>query len=82
MQEFGLSAIIGPINVGVLAAGGNEDAFMMQDKGGMGQRVEAEVNCTSNMCRNMCCNIWSGMCRSIRINVDVCCLGDIVRQAW
>lgn len=44
VSEFGLSAAVGPLNVGVLAAGGSDDgAWLMRDNGTMAQLVEAEV---------------------------------------
>lgn len=44
MSEFGLSAAVGPLNVGVLAGGGSDDgAWLMRDNGNMAQTVEAEV---------------------------------------
>lgn len=45
VSEFGLSAAVGPLNVGVLAAGGSDDgAWLMRDNGTMAQLVEAEVS--------------------------------------
>lgn len=44
VSEFGLSAAVGPLNVGVLASGGADDgAWLMRDNGTMAQLVEAEV---------------------------------------
>lgn len=44
VSEFGLSAAVGPLNVGVLAAGGADDAaWLMRDNGNMAKLVEAEV---------------------------------------
>eukprot|EP00775_Hariotina_reticulata_P009472 gene9472-9637_t len=44
VSEFGLSAAIGPLNVGVLAAGGADDgAWLMRDNGDMAKLVEAEL---------------------------------------
>lgn len=45
-QEFGLSSAIGPVNVGVLAAGGSDDGglgVLMKDGGSMARLVEREV---------------------------------------
>lgn len=45
VSEFGLSAAVGPLNVGVLAGGGSDDgAWLMRDNGNMAQTVEAEVS--------------------------------------
>jgi cell division protease FtsH len=44
VSEFGLSREVGPLNVGVLAAGGSEEgSWLMKDSGRMAQVVEAEV---------------------------------------
>eukprot|EP00879_Flechtneria_rotunda_P011220 GHRR01011719.1.p1 GENE.GHRR01011719.1~~GHRR01011719.1.p1 ORF type:complete len:123 (+),score=40.05 GHRR01011719.1:266-634(+) len=45
VSEFGLSAAVGPLNVGVLAAGdGDDGAWLMRDNGDMAKLVEAEVS--------------------------------------
>lgn len=46
VSEFGLSAAVGPLNVGVLAAGSDDGAWLMRDNGKMATLVEAEVSCT------------------------------------
>ncbi|WIA09703.1 hypothetical protein OEZ85_009088 [Tetradesmus obliquus] len=43
VSEFGLSAAVGPLNVGVLAAGSDDGAWLMRDNGKMATLVEAEV---------------------------------------
>ncbi len=44
VSEFGLSAAVGPLNVGVLASGGGEDgSWLLRDNGRMAVLVEAEV---------------------------------------
>lgn len=44
VSEFGLSREVGPLNVGVLAAGGSDEgSWLMKDSGRMAQVVEAEV---------------------------------------
>jgi ATP-dependent Zn protease len=56
VSEFGLSAAVGPLNVGVLAAGGADDgAWLMRDNGTMAQLVEAEVRRLNHRCWCACC---------------------------
>jgi ATP-dependent Zn protease len=43
VSEYGLSAAVGPLNVGVLAAGSDDGAWLMRDNGKMATLVEAEV---------------------------------------
>lgn len=47
VSEFGLSAAVGPLNVGVLAAGSDDGAWLMRDNGKMATLVEAEVRTRS-----------------------------------
>lgn len=44
VSEFGLSPAIGPLNIGVLAAGGSDEAaWFMKDSGNLSRLVEREV---------------------------------------
>lgn len=45
LQEFGLNAAVGPLNIGVLASGGSDDGGLglFSGQGGMTKTVESEV---------------------------------------
>mmetsp|Transcript_33919 Transcript_33919/g.96090 ORF Transcript_33919/g.96090 Transcript_33919/m.96090 type:complete len:222 (+) Transcript_33919:2080-2745(+) len=43
VAEWGLSAAVGPLNIGVLAAGGSEDSILQDSSGKLAEIVDAEV---------------------------------------
>lgn len=63
VSEYGLSAAVGPLNVGVLAAGGGDDgAWLMRDNGNMAALVEAEASaarCWRGACVRRLCGVWA-----------------------
>jgi hypothetical protein len=71
VSEFGLSAAVGPLNVGVLAAGGADDgAWLMRDNGTMAQLVEQEVRCGAVRCGAVRCG--AVRCGAVRCGVVWC----------